>query len=148
MARPKSDETKRFLDKVKIMGAGCHEWQAGLAKGCYGKFHSNGKTITAHRFSYAKFVGEIGDKHVLHKCDNPKCVNPDHLFLGTCVDNVADMDAKGRRGSAATITREFAEKVKMMLADRYSQQYVANALGVSQASVSRIHRNVKKLFKV
>jgi hypothetical protein len=148
MARPKSDETKRFLDKVKVMETGCHEWQAGLASGGYGKFQNDGKTITAHRFSYSKFVGEIGDKHVLHKCDNRKCVNPDHLFLGTCAENIADMDAKGRRGSTATTTLEFAEKVKSMLADRYSQQYVADTLGVSQALVSRIHRDVKKFYKI
>lgn len=147
MARPKSDETKRFLDKVKVMESGCHEWQAGLARGGYGKFTNDGKTITAHRFSYSKFVGEIGDKHVLHKCDNRKCVNPDHLFLGTCVENIADMDAKGRRGSTSTTTLEFAAKVKEMLADRYSQQFIADKFGVSQALVSRIHRNVKKLYK-
>ena len=147
MARPKSDETKRFLDKVKVMESGCHEWQAGLARGGYGKFTNDGKTITAHRFSYSKFVGEIGDKHVLHKCDNRKCVNPDHLFLGTCVENIADMDAKGRRGATSTTTLEFAAKVKEMLADRYSQQFIADKFGVSQALVSRIHRNVKKLYK-
>lgn len=147
MARPKSDEKKRFLDKVKVMETGCHEWQAGLVKGGYGKFQNNGKTITAHRFSYSSFVGDIGDKHVLHKCDNRKCVNPDHLFLGTCAENIADMDAKGRRGSTTTTTLDFAEKVKGMLADRYSQQYVADTLGVSQSLVSRIHRNVKKFYK-
>jgi len=147
MARPKSDETKRFLDKVKVMETGCHEWQAGQARGGYGKFVNDGKTWTAHRFAYQKFVGDIGDKHVLHKCDNRKCVNPDHLFLGTMQDNVADMDAKGRRGSYSTTTIEFAEEVKKLLAERYSQQFVADKFGVSQALVSRIHRNVKKFYK-
>lgn len=147
MARPKSDETKRFLDKVKVMETGCHEWQAGQARGGYGKFVNDGKTWTAHRFAYQKFVGDIGDKHVLHKCDNRKCVNPDHLFLGTSQDNVADMDAKGRRGSYSTTTLEFAEEIKKMLAERYSQQFVADKFGVSQSLVSRIHRNVKKFYK-
>ena len=146
MARPKSDEIKRFLNKVKVMETGCHEWQAGLARGGYGKFQSD-KTMTAHRFAYSRFVGEIGDKHVLHKCDNRKCVNPDHLFLGTSADNVADMDAKNRRGSYSTTTLEFAAEVKKLLAERYSQQYVADKFGVSQALISRIHRNVKKFYK-
>lgn len=147
MARPRSDETKRFLDKVKVMQSGCHEWQAGLARGGYGKFQLPDRTVTAHRFAYQKFVGDIGDKHVLHKCDNRKCVNPDHLFLGTIQDNIADMDAKGRRGSYSTTTLEFAEEIKKMLAERYSQQFVADKFGVSQSLVSRIHRNVKKFYK-
>ena len=147
MARPRTDPIKRFLSKVKIVQSGCHEWQAGLARGGYGKFQDVKKTVTAHRFAYENFVGEIGDKHVLHKCDNRKCVNPEHLFLGSCADNGADMDAKGRRGSTTNTTLEFAEEVKKMLADRYSQQYVADKFGVSQSLVSRIHRNVKKFYK-
>ena len=147
MARPKSDEIKRFLDKVKVMETGCHEWQAGEARGGYGKFQNDGKTITAHRFAYSQFVGEIGDLHVLHKCDNRKCVNPDHLFLGTIQDNMKDRDAKGRMFNNSQTTIEFAETVKKMLAERYSQQFVADKFGVSQSLVSRIHRNVLKTFK-
>ena len=147
MARPKSDEINRFLDKVKVMETGCHEWQAGEARGGYGKFQNDGKTITAHRFAYSQFVGEIGDLHVLHKCDNRKCVNPDHLFLGTIQDNMKDRDAKGRMFNNSQTTIEFAETVKKMLAERYSQQFVADKFGVSQSLVSRIHRNVLKTFK-
>jgi hypothetical protein len=148
MARPKSDETKRFLDKVKVMETGCHEWQAGQARGGYGKFVNDGKTWTAHRFAYQKFVGDIGDKHVLHKCDNRKCVNPDHLFLGTIQDNIVDMDKKGRRGSQCKVTKEQVEEIKKHLSERYSQQWVADKFGISQGAVSRIHRNVTKILKL
>lgn len=147
MARPKSDETKRFLDKVKVMGTGCHEWQAGLARGGYGKFQNNGKTITAHRFSYQKFVGDIGDKHVLHKCDNRKCVNPEHLFLGTIAENIADMDNKGRRNTIRKVTAEQVKEIKKLLALRHSQQYIADMFGINQTTVSRIHLNVTRLAK-
>jgi hypothetical protein len=146
MARPKSDETKRFLSKVKVMETGCHEWQAGLARGGYGKFQA-GKTMTAHRYSYARFVGEIGDKHVLHKCDNRKCVNPNHLFLGTIQDNIADMDEKKRRGTQCKVNAAQVEEIKKLLSERYSQQFVADKFGMSQGAVSRIHRNVTKIFK-
>lgn len=148
MARPKSDETKRFLDKIKIMETGCHEWQAGLARGGYGKFQNNGKTITAHRFAYQKFVGNIGDKHVLHKCDNRKCVNPEHLFLGTIAENVADMDKKGRRNTLRKVTVEQVKEIKNLLALRYSQQHIANMFGINQTTVSRIRLNVTRMSKL
>lgn len=63
----------------------------------YGQLNFNGAITKAHRLSYAAFVGPItGGLFVCHKCDNPKCCNPAHLFLGTQQDNVADMVAKGR----------------------------------------------------
>lgn len=147
MARPKSDPIKRFLAKVVKVENGCHEWTSTMHRDGYGKFYHEGKQVQAHRVSYEFFNGPTNGKWVLHKCDNRKCVNPDHLFLGLSIDNVRDMDQKGRRGTTATTTLEFAEKVRKMLADRYSQQYVADTLGVSQALVSRIHRNVKKFYK-
>lgn len=147
MARPKSDPISRFLAKVKQVESGCHEWQASFNRGGYGKFQNDGKTTTAHRFAYRAFVGDLGRKHVLHKCDNRKCVNPEHLFLGTCADNVADMDAKNRRGSNSKTTVEMANQIREMLADRYSQQSIADKMGVSQALVSRISRGVVKHFK-
>lgn len=147
MARPKSDETKRFLDKVRVMESGCHEWQAGKGRGGYGKFQNNGKTIQAHRFAYSHFVGDIGEHHVLHKCDNRKCVNTDHLFLGSILENIQDMDKKGRRGTTCYVTKEQAEEVRKMLDDRYSQQYIADKFSMSQTIVSKIKRNKIRLFK-
>lgn len=147
MARPKSDPIKRFLAKVEKVESGCHEWQAGLARGGYGKFQSDGKTTTAHRFAYSTFVGDIGGKHVLHKCDNRKCVNPEHLFLGVPAENVADMDAKKRRGSTSKTTPEVADQMRKMLAIRRTQQYIAAQFGVSQSLVSRLSRNAVKHFK-
>lgn len=147
MARPRSDPIKRFLDKVKQVESGCHEWQAGEARGGYGKYQNAGKSITAHRFAYENFVGPTNGLYVLHKCDNRKCVNPEHLFLGTQSDNVADMDAKGRRVLHPKITLGMADKMKEMRAERYSQQSIADHFGVSQALVSRLLRGVTRHFK-
>jgi hypothetical protein len=80
---------------------GCWEWTASCARGGYGQFSTSlvdGKTwYRAHRFSYVAHRGEIPDGMVvMHTCDNPACVNPDHLKLGTQADNMMDRDAKSR----------------------------------------------------
>ena len=147
MARPKSDPKKRFLEKVKQMEGGCHEWQSVLHRDGYGKFYYEGKQAQAHRVAYELFVGDSQGKWVLHKCDNRKCVNPEHLFLGNSQDNVADMDQKGRRGSRAKMTKAQAEEIKALLDMRFSQQEVAERFGIDQTTVSRIKLNKLKLFR-
>lgn len=147
MARPKSDPIKRFLAKVVKVENGCHEWTSTLNRGGYGKFYFEGKQAVAHRAAYELLVGPTGDKWVLHKCDNRKCVNPDHLFLGDRIDNIQDMDAKSRRGSICKVTAEQVKEIRQMLDDRYSQQYIADKFSISQGAVSRIKRNVTRIFK-
>lgn len=93
----KGTPEERFWSKVKIGNDDeCWEWIAGHSGG-YGRFEISGKKVAAHRFSYELFYGAIsGDFVVLHECDNPRCVNPKHLRLGTLSDNMQDMWDKGR----------------------------------------------------
>jgi hypothetical protein len=89
----------RFWNKVDIKSnSECWEWKAALyGKGGYGVFWYNGKNIGAHRMSMILINGDIpNNKIVCHKCDNKKCVNPQHLFLGSQLDNITDMWKKGR----------------------------------------------------
>lgn len=86
----------RFWSKVK-KSSGCWEWIASLDHQGYGHFKFNGKMVGAHRMSYMIRCGDIPKGMcVLHKCDNPICVRPSHLFLGTLKDNTQDMLRKGR----------------------------------------------------
>ena len=80
-----------------VLGTRCWEWLGSTIGNGYGQYQTLGECY-AHRVSFRLNVGEIPKGiHVLHKCDNPICVNPDHLLLGTQQDNVDDMYKKGRQ---------------------------------------------------
>ena len=87
----------RFWSKAKQTNY-CWEWQAAKDNNGYGMFKIQGEYLKASRIAYQIINGEISDKdiHVLHKCDNPTCINPDHLFTGTHQDNMMDKMRKGR----------------------------------------------------
>ncbi|RSK29880.1 HNH endonuclease signature motif containing protein [Hymenobacter metallilatus] len=87
---------QNFWDSVKKEDR-CWVWQRGLNRTGYGQFCVFGSNIYAHRFSYSLHFGPIPDGMVIcHKCDNPSCVRPEHLFLGTYSDNTQDAVQKGR----------------------------------------------------
>jgi hypothetical protein len=94
---------QRFWAKVRKTDT-CWLWTAATSSGGYGSFGGiDRKIIGAHRFSYQLHYGPIPhDMCVLHSCDTPPCVNPDHLFLGTDADNIRDMMAKGRKVAGGT----------------------------------------------
>lgn len=86
---------------IPVTECGCWIWMAGCASTGYGRVEYRCRRYGAHRFSYETFKGPVpAGLHVLHRCDMPLCVNPEHLFLGTNADNIRDRDAKGRSNRA------------------------------------------------
>lgn len=84
---------KRFWDKVEKTET-CWNWKNSTRRG-YGAFKFNGKQYNAHRFSWYLTYGKWPKKEALHKCNNRKCVNPNHLYEGTQKDNVRDAIVAG-----------------------------------------------------
>lgn len=132
----------RLLAKVEVDPVtGCWNWTAATNAAGYGVLALGGKyggSGLAHRVAYQLFNGPIPDAHlVCHACDNPSCVNPDHLFTGTHQANMDDMVAKTRHAHGATSYAKLTiEQVRAIKTDTRSQSAIAADYGLSQQHVS------------
>lgn len=130
---------------VRTAETECWEWIGGRHGKGYGQFGN--PTKKAHRVSWELYRGSIPDGlHVLNSCDNPPCINPSHLFLGTNLDNVKDKMAKGRgrnlRGEDTPWSIVTEEAVRRIREDKRSQSIIAAEFGIAQTTVSAIKRRV------
>lgn len=135
----------RFFAKVKKTDS-CWLWAASIGSHGYGQFGMPPSYKLAHRFSYEAANGPIPrGLCVLHRCDNRRCVNPAHLFLGTRADNARDRDAKGRapygeNHPMAKLSREQAAEIRAAVVRGTSRAALAARFGVSGATVGMIAR--------
>jgi len=130
---------KRFWNQVKKT-ENCWEWTGATSRAGYGQFHANGKTIYAHRFSYKLHHGAIQDgKFVCHRCDNPPCTNPEHLFSGSSAENVLDASVKGRmkRKLTADDVRWIRANYKRGLGGDFARKY-----GTTKTAITLIVKRI------
>jgi hypothetical protein len=144
MGRPPVPIADRFWNRVEKTDS-CWEWTGARALG-YGVIKSRGKMYKAHRISWEAAFGAIPPGMlVCHRCDNPACVRPEHLFLGTDLDNARDKVAKGRqarqRGEAhpgRKLAQEQATEIRCLAAWGNGHADIAAAFNISRSQVGRI----------
>jgi len=135
----------RFLEKCTKTSCGCWEWKASVFNSGYGRFSpTRDKSVLAHRWSYSNFIGEIPEKSfVCHSCDNKKCVNPKHLFIGSPKTNMQDKVIKNRQAKGEQIRKLKLnkEQAKEILLSNSTITELAKEYNVSYGVVWGIKRN-------
>lgn len=112
-------QLNKFWRNVEQKETGCWEWMGAKTKNGYGHMNIFYKNQYAHRISYEIKYGEIPVGMVAcHKCDNPACVNPDHIFIGTQKDNIQDMIKKGRNEIVGNMKYPFSKIIEIR--DKYN----------------------------
>lgn len=125
----------------------CWEWTGNVGGSGYGRFWVNDGSVPAHRYSYEVHKGSVPEgMFTLHRCDNPVCVNPDHLFVGTALDNMRDMAAKGRsrdqrgeKNNMSKLTTDDVREIRRLHREGgYFQRQLADKFGISLSSANQV----------
>jgi hypothetical protein len=141
------------MNEIKTYSGKCIEWDGFKNKEGYGLLYHNGIQWRAHRLAYKNYYGDFDRKLlVCHKCDNPSCVNPKHLFLGTQKDNMQDKINKkrgnflyGEKNPHHKLSDRAIKLIRMFISQGVPQNFIANAYGISKAHVSRIKHNKQRV---
>ena len=151
------EAVRRFWKRVN-KGLNCWQWLGCIVDGGYGQIRVDGKMLRTHRVSWEIENGPIPDNLVVcHKCDNPPCVCPEHLFLGTIADNNRDCIEKGRgawamsresmvcgeRSPHAKLHDEDVRRIRTMHRSGMSCVAIAKHYPVHPATISKITRRIK-----
>lgn len=140
----------RFMRMVNIHPdlGGCWIWEGNKPDGRYGHFTVDGKAVKAHRWLYAFLGNALSEGEVVrHRCDNPQCVNPDHLLSGTSADNTADMHERGRaanrqgeRHPLVRLTEDQVRTIRALKAGGRTETSLAAEFGVGRGQIGKIAR--------
>jgi len=143
-ARSKERIKHKFESKYKKMPNGCWEWQGSMTVQGYGRMHIFDKSVKVHRYSYELYKGSIlHGKSVCHTCDNRKCVNPKHLFLGTPAENSADMVQKkrsliGEKNHKSKLTESDVRNIRNEYSEGVCRGDLSDRYGVSEVMIKNI----------
>lgn len=148
---------RMLIERSVVDSSGCWNWTWYKDINGYGKVTIDSKTWLAHRVSYIVFKGEFPDEmFICHHCDNPSCINPDHLFVGTMSDNMKDAYDKGilhpanqfKKGEPNVnrkLTNDQVKEIKRLMGLGYQQKQVAKMYKVAPATIMRIM--TKRMYK-
>ena len=132
---------------------GCWEWQGSINDSGYGRtsIYESHERCLSHRLTYMLFIGEIPKgMHICHKCDNPRCCNPDHLFPGTPKDNIRDCVKKGRAAPGykkarpgvlhgnAKLDDEKVKQIRKLYEEKHTFADIARIYEMSECRISQI----------
>jgi HNH endonuclease len=133
---PVEERFERYFERKP----GCWLWTGSTGSKGYGQINrGDGRPERAHRVAWMKFRGPIPDGlHVLHRCDNPGCVNPDHLFLGTDGDNMYDKTSKGRHNKQILSTADVKEIRAAPKYARFNAAVFAERFGVTVSCIKQV----------
>jgi len=148
------NDKKYIQERIEIdKETGCWNWKLSVGSHGYGNTKYCGKINTyacAHRLSYFTYKSEIGNYHVLHTCDNRRCCNPEHLYLGTQKQNVKDMVYRGRNRNGgnkgeeigtAKLTEQQVREIKLRLREGETAPKIAKDYSVSRDAIYKIQWN-------
>lgn len=142
---------ERFSTKYAVVESGCWEWQGHLNDQGYPMIWHEDKAVRAHRVAFELFNGPVsGDEVICHRCDNPKCVNPTHLFKGTRLDNNLDCSAKGRRprGTSHWNSKLTESDIKAILESKERTRVLATRYSVDYSHIYRLRHGQTKRRQV
>lgn len=133
----------RLTAKIIVTVFDCHEWQGYRNDKGYGRIHYKKKRKYVHRLAMELELGRdlYPDEVVLHRCDNPRCCNPAHLVVGSILENVQDMDSKGRRAtnrSTRRLTSQEVLQVRLYLKMGIGCQTIAGKLTCGETTIRYI----------
>ena len=121
----------------------CWLWTGWCFGNKYGCFRDKQKKLLAHRVSYELHFEPPAKRNVLHRCDNPRCVNPAHLFAGSQQDNVNDMILKNRKPKGERCTFSKLKKIEVLFIKKnhkiITQKKLSEMFGISKAAIQKIH---------
>lgn len=121
---------RNFWRYVEQQPNGCWRWIGGTTNQLYGRFWDGRRKVLAHRYAFETLVGDIPDGMLIcHKCDNPNCVNPDHMFIGTMQDNMDDAKQKGRLNGRPRVIRPDCESIRKGRTRKYKPVHTPQKRG-------------------